>query len=124
MGSRLNPIKNKLNDRESQMTVLSPVITPQRQEVLVGKWNPPPVTVIQALPALTSAEIIGQEASGPCHFHKYLRVDGIFVGMLERDLLEREIASPAPMAERHAPGRPVGNGNGGCVVHVPCRRDR
>ena len=24
-----------------------------KQEVLVGKWNPPPVTVIQALPGLT-----------------------------------------------------------------------
>ncbi len=36
--SWLNPIKNKLNDRESQMTVLSPVTTHRRQEVLVGKW--------------------------------------------------------------------------------------
>jgi hypothetical protein len=59
------------------MTVLSPVTTHQRQEVLVGKWNPPPVTVIQALPALTSAEIIGQEASGPGRLHKRLRVDGL-----------------------------------------------
>jgi len=25
-----------------------------KQEVLVGKWNPPPVTVIQALPALAT----------------------------------------------------------------------
>jgi hypothetical protein len=49
---------------------------------------------------------------------------GTFVGMLESNLLERQIASPTPMAKRHAPGRPVGNGNGGCVVHVPCRRDR
>jgi hypothetical protein len=46
---------------------------------------------------------------------------GTFVGMLEFNLLERQIASPAPMAERHATGRPVGNGNGGCVVHVSCR---
>ena len=60
-GSRVNPIKNKLNDYESQMTVLSPVTTRQRQEVLVGKWNPPPVTVIQALPALTAAEIMGKK---------------------------------------------------------------
>jgi hypothetical protein len=67
-GSPLNPIKNKLNDRESQMTFLSPVTTHQRQEMLVGKWNPPPVTVIQALPILTSAEIIGQEASGLAAF--------------------------------------------------------
>jgi hypothetical protein len=25
-----------------------------KQEVLVGKWNPPPVTMIQELPALTT----------------------------------------------------------------------
>ena len=63
-GSRLNPIKNKLNDRESQMTVLSLVTTHQCQEVLVGKWNPPPMTVIQALPALTSAEM-GRGSDSP-----------------------------------------------------------
>jgi hypothetical protein len=33
----MNPSKNQLNDRKSQMTVLSPVTTHQRQEMLVGK---------------------------------------------------------------------------------------
>jgi hypothetical protein len=33
----MNPTKNKLNDRKSQMTVLSSVTTHQRQEMLVGK---------------------------------------------------------------------------------------
>jgi hypothetical protein len=37
------------------MTVLSPVTTQQRQEVLVGKWNPPPVTVILLIDSFVDA---------------------------------------------------------------------
>jgi hypothetical protein len=41
-GSRLNPIKDKLNDRESEMTVLSHVTTPPAPEGVGRKVEPTP----------------------------------------------------------------------------------